>query len=126
MVIKKSTRFILAILGLGILIVIYKNFNPVQYALFPKCPVYAITGYKCPGCGSQRAVHYLLNFDLQNALKENLLLVIAIPYIITGFVFESIKQPNEKVLKWRKIIFGYQAIIIVFLIVISFWILRNC
>lgn len=125
MAIKKSYLLIVGIILLLILILIYKFFNPQQYNLFPKCPFYAITGYKCPGCGSQRAIHYLLNFDLHNAWRQNFLLIIAIPYIITGLIFEYQKHPTPKMLQWRKILFGYKAIIIVFIIVMSFWIIRN-
>lgn len=125
MVIKKYYLWFIGIILLFIIILTYKFFNPIQYNLFPKCPFYAITGYKCPGCGSQRAIHYLLNFDLPNAWKQNFLLIIAIPYIIIGLIFEYQKYPTPKMLKWRKILYGYKAIIIVFIIVIGFWIIRN-
>ncbi|AIM36689.1 hypothetical protein KO02_08190 [Sphingobacterium sp. ML3W] len=122
---KKYYTWIIGFIALTCLILIYKFFNPMQYNLFPKCPFYALTGYKCPGCGSQRAIHDLLNFDFYNAWRQNFLVVIAIPYIITGLSFEYNKNPTPKILKWRKILFGYKAIIIVFIIVVSFWIIRN-
>jgi hypothetical protein len=125
MVIKKFYAWIIGLIVLAGLILIYKSFNPLHYSLFPKCPFYAFTGYKCPGCGSQRAIHNLLNFELDNAWRQNFLVIIAIPYIITGLIFEYKKDPTPKILKWRKILFGYNAIIIVFIIVVSFWILRN-
>jgi len=126
MVIKKHYHLIIGIVLLGILMLVYKFFNPMYYSFFPKCPFYALTGYKCPGCGSQRAIHYLLNFDLHNAWRQNFLLIIAIPYIITGLLFEYQKRITPQMLKWRKILFGYKAILIVFVIVVSFWIFRNC
>ena len=69
-----------------ILIVVYKNYNPYDYDYFPECPFKKFIGYECAGCGSQRAIHYLLNFEISNAMRENLLLVISIPYILTGFI----------------------------------------
>ncbi len=108
-----------------ILAILYKVYNPYESTLFPKCPFRQLTSLKCPGCGSQRGIHYLLNFDIQNAFKENMLLVLSIPYILVGFVFDIIKKPNKSLIKWRKRLFGQTAIFIILIIVIGFWILRN-
>ena len=80
---------------------------------------------QCPGCGSQRAVDHLLNFEILNAMRENLMLVLSVPYILTGFVFDVLKKSDERFLKWRKIIFGQKAIYIILSTVLAFWILRN-
>ncbi len=104
---------------------IYSYFNPYKVDFFPKCPFLYLTGYKCPGCGSQRAIHYLFNFDINHAFKENMLLVISIPYLILGAYFDSIKVKTEKQLRVRKFLFGQKAIMVILFIVISFWILRN-
>jgi hypothetical protein len=62
--------------------VIYFNYNPVESFFFPKCPFLTLTGYKCPGCGSQRAIHALLHLDIRSAFQHNALLIISIPYIL--------------------------------------------
>jgi len=123
--IKPYLKWSAVVLLLGIFIFIYKRFNPVDSVWFPKCPFRALTGLKCPGCGSQRAIHYLLNLDIQSAFKENALLVISIPYIITGFVFDCLRHHTPRLLKWRKALFGVKAIWIIFVLVVGFWILRN-
>jgi hypothetical protein len=107
------------------LIIIYKIFNPNGNDFFPKCIFHELTGYKCPGCGSQRAIHHLLNFDIATAISENILLVLAIPYIIIGFIFDLIKNPSNKIIKWKKFLFGKKAIILIFVVIILFWVLRN-
>lgn len=43
------------------------------------CPFHAITGLRCPGCGSQRALHALLHGDLSTTFKMNALWILAIP-----------------------------------------------
>lgn len=118
---KWAIVFILA----SFIIILYKYFNPSDYIYFPKCPLKSLTGIQCPGCGSQRAVHHLLNFEILNALRENVILVLALPYILTGFVFENLKKSDKRILKWRKILFGHKAIYIFLLFVLSFWIIRN-
>jgi len=123
--IKKAIKWTLAILILSILVVLYRTYNPNGSNYFPKCPFKQLTGYKCPGCGSQRAIYYLLNLDIVNAMRENIVLVISIPYILIGFLFDSIKKPNARLLKWRRILFGQKAIFVILVLIIGFWILRN-
>ena len=123
--IRKILKWSIAIILVTILAILYRTYNPNGNVYFPKCPFKEFTGLKCPGCGSQRAVHYLLNFDIFNATKENVILVLSVPYILTGLVFDSLKKPNENLLKWRKILFGRKAIFVILSIIIAFWILRN-
>ncbi|MDB2473487.1 DUF2752 domain-containing protein [Schleiferiaceae bacterium] len=123
--IRKILKWGIAIVLVTMLAILYRTYNPNGNVYFPKCPFRELTGLKCPGCGSQRAVHYLLNFDIFNAIKENVILVLSIPYILTGLVFDSLKNPNENILNWRKILFGRKAIFVILTIIITFWILRN-
>ncbi|HET8574080.1 MAG TPA: DUF2752 domain-containing protein [Edaphocola sp.] len=121
---KKTLKWALIIGLFGAFVIAYGFFNPYQYAFFPKCPFYALTGLKCPGCGSQRALHDLLNFDIRDAFTENQLMVLSIPYVLTGLIFDQANSgPNF--LKWRQRLFGKTAIFIVLFIIIAFWILRN-
>jgi len=109
----------------SVLLILYGTLNPEENPYFPKCPFLLITGYKCPGCGSQRAIHCLLNFDIVSAFRENALMMISIPYILGGIFFDTIKVPGKKTLKWRKILYGRNAIILILVIIFAFWILRN-
>ena len=45
------------------------------------CPVLALTGHFCPGCGSLRAVHDLLLGQIGEALGHNLLVVPALIWL---------------------------------------------
>ena len=123
--INKILKWTIVLIVASVLIILYKTYNPSGNIYFPKCPFLTLTGLKCPGCGSQRAVHYLLNFDIFNALTENIILVLSIPYILSGIVFDSLKETNENILKWRKVLFGRKAIFLILTIIIAFWILRN-
>ena len=123
--IKKIIMWSILFLGLVILIFVYKGYNPIENIYFPKCIFKEMTGFRCPGCGSQRSIHYLLNFDINSAISENILLVLSIPYLLVGFFFELTKKTSDNILKWRKILFGTKAIHIILIIIVSFWILRN-
>jgi len=122
---RKFIKWSIALILVSILAIFYRTYNPTCNIYFPKCPFWELTGFKCPGCGSQRALHYLLNLDIFSAIKENAILVISIPYILAGLTFDSVKKPNEYILKWRKTLFGRNAIVVILTIIIAFWILRN-
>jgi hypothetical protein len=49
------------------------------------CPLYALTGIYCPGCGGLRGVNDLTNGHLGQAASSNLLLVLAIPFAAVFF-----------------------------------------
>ena len=69
---------IVGIIGLFIIAV----FNPEDTSLYPRCPFYVLTGYKCPGCGTLRAIHRMLHLQFSAAFAYNPLLMFAIPYIV--------------------------------------------
>jgi hypothetical protein len=62
-------------------------FNPVTAGFFPVCPLYAVTGIYCPGCGLTRGFHALFHGDILSALHFNAML----PFyaFLLGYVFIS-------------------------------------
>lgn len=56
--------------------------DPHEAGHYPTCPSLYLTGFWCPGCGSLRAVHDLAHGDLVGALGMNILLVLAVPYLL--------------------------------------------
>lgn len=107
----------------GLLAVVYFRYNPATY-FFPRCPFFSLTGYKCPGCGSQRAIHHLLHLDIPAAARENMLLVALLPYIVVGLLLEY-SSLGEHRPSWRRRFYGLHASIILFVVVTVFWVLRN-
>lgn len=119
---KKITT--VAIISIVIIIAtVYFLFDPSQVGFFPPCPL-SFLHVKCPGCGSQRALHSLLHLDIAKAFSFNPLLVISIPYILLGIYFEYLGG-KVKFPEIRKKLFGKTAIIIAFVIIILYWIGRN-
>ena len=94
-------------------------FDPSVCKVFPPCPFYAITGFYCPGCGSQRALHDILHMDLTGAVANNLLVIPAILITVYQLMYLIIKFKHKNILYYNStpwIILG---------IIIVFWILRN-
>lgn len=61
-------------------------FDPAK-ANLPVCPLYAITGFACPGCGLTRAFHALFHGDLIVALDFNILTPVWV--VILGYLWVS-------------------------------------
>lgn len=62
-------------------ICIYFYFDPADSVFFPRCPFLSVTGFQCPGCGSQRAIHSLLHGDISAAWHYNCMLILFAPLI---------------------------------------------
>jgi hypothetical protein len=56
--------------------------KPGHAAWLPPCPLHAFTGFVCPGCGSTRALYYLVHGQPLAAFRENALAVILLPLVI--------------------------------------------
>lgn len=109
----------------GLALVAYFLFDPATNAIFPKCPFYVLTGLKCPGCGSQRALHALLHLQIGRAFRENPLLVVSLPYLLTALFFFFKKEKDEKWQAVDDLLFRGKAVWVVLVVVVAFWLLRN-
>ena len=117
---EKKWIFVVIIL---VIVGYYFLLNPYeQEYFFISCPFYKISGYQCPGCGSQRAFHELLHLRIFEAMKQNVLFVLAIPYFLLVF-YTSFHQ--EKYQKLRQILIGNKTLLFLLAIAILFGIFRN-
>ena len=80
------------------------------------CPIHALTGFYCPGCGSTRAVKAVLNGDLPLAFHDNALLMVSPVVIASGLLIEKYSQ---------KRIWLYAFLSIVLVAVVIFTVIRN-
>lgn len=76
---RYATLAAVSVLGLGAFAVLRRIDPNVAGNPLPPCPFLALTGLFCPGCGSTRCLHALVNFDLTGALAMNPLLVVSLP-----------------------------------------------
>jgi hypothetical protein len=91
----KKVGIVLMILAAFFAIFLYAYFDP-ETTPFPKCPFYWATGLKCPGCGSQRALHQLLHLRIGAAFQYNACLVLLIPILLFLLVAEKLRARFPK------------------------------
>lgn len=103
-------------------VVVYFGFDPSVNAWFPKCPFLMLTGWQCPGCGSQRAIHSLLHLDLLSAMRYNLLLVFSLPVLAVLLYAEAVR--GRKPAFYAKV-HRVAYIWIYFAVVCMWWLGRN-
>lgn len=63
-------------------------FDPTTVHFFPVCPLLALTGFACPGCGLTRGFHALFHGDIVTAIDFNAL--IPIWTVIFAYVWVSL------------------------------------
>jgi len=118
--------------GLALMVVmiagiyLYSSYNPEKYQFFPKCPVFLLTGYQCPGCGSQRAFYHLFHGNIATAFKYNPLMLLLVPYVLSGIYLEYMaNKTNPRIIRIRNLLFGKWAILLLALTIVLFTIIRN-
>ena len=89
-----------------------------------KCPLYWLTGYQCPLCGTQRAIWQFLHLNIKEAWTLNPGLFCLVPYLIIiliGQIFPRLQKENKVVA------FCYHGkVIIAVLVYLAIWgIYRN-
>ena len=63
-------------------------FDPSTVKFLPVCPLFALTGFACPGCGLTRGFHALFHGDVLTTLDFNALIPVWV--VIFGYVFVSL------------------------------------
>lgn len=101
---------------------IYFLADPARSGLFPKCPFLMATGYKCPGCGSQRVLHSLLHGDVAAAWHYNALMVATLPVVVAYVVAELGRKCWPRLYNALN---SVPAIVTVLVVIVAWWVLRN-
>jgi hypothetical protein len=111
------------LIGFTGLAVLFFVLDPAKHDLFPRCLFNSITGYYCPGCGSQRAVHSLLHLDFAGVVNYNFLFLPAALLILYHYIHPIL----NRLFRWKlpNIFYFRSTPLIILGVVVLFWILRN-
>jgi hypothetical protein len=122
--IRKITVIISAVILIVGIIIVYFSYNPEKMDFFPPCLFYKLTGLKCPGCGTQRAVHSLLHLEMKQAFSYNPALFFAVP--LAGLlIYIEYFGGKTRFPKLHWFLSGKKFITGIFIAIILYWIGRN-
>lgn len=120
---RRVVRLLLLALCVGAGVVVYYNIDPAQSAFAPKCAFRLLTGYDCPACGGQRALHALLHGRWRDALLFNPFLILSLPYAAAvcyaSFCKSGVAQSLNRFVRHRAVVWSYVALFFVW------WVVRN-
>lgn len=94
--------------------------DPSTSRFFPPCMFRAVTGWLCPGCGSARAIHAVMQGRLEAAWFANPLVVVVLPCLLVA-TYRSLVARQPLVPVTLPAIYVRAAL----LAVITFGIVRN-
>lgn len=120
---KYLTYAIMATILVAVIVYMYYQYDPSYSSLAPKCIVRQLTGYDCPSCGIQRAIHSLLHLDVERAFWLNPFIFVVAPYIVLlilttlckGEVFCRMRRYVQR----RVVVYSYIALYFIW------WVVRN-
>lgn len=121
MAMKRRVIFTLIVILSGV--VLYW-LDPAQYVFMPKCIFRMLTGWDCPGCGLQRAVHALLHGHFWEAVQYNYFLLLGIPYVLAVMYMEWFTS-GEKHLRLRRVLYHRYVLYAYVALYLAWWVLRN-
>ena len=116
-----AATLIAAVVGLAIAALFYYKVDPAS-GLMPRCVFHTLTGYDCPGCGFQRALHALLHGHIAQAWHYNAFAFFALPTAIFYIIVESLRKERPHL---HRIATHPLIISIIMLSIILWWVFRN-
>jgi len=101
-----------------------RRFPPDAYPLFyPVCPLRALTGWYCPGCGATHALAALLEGRFADAVHHNPLIVALAPVLAGIAAVQLYSALRWK--RWHPVVFPPQVAGLALTAVLLFGLLRN-
>lgn len=115
---KRKAITAVALVAVAVLCVCYYSVDPSSGPA-PRCMLKLISGYDCPGCGTQRALHALLHGRVAEAWGYNPALFFAVPLAGMYAVVDILPAPVGRVLRSPVFILG------IALAIAAWWVGRN-
>jgi len=121
----RARRITAVLIGAAVVVIAAALFayDPAEGNALPGCVFHGLTGLYCPGCGSCRALHQLLNGHLGAALGMNPLMVLALPFLGVYFLLYAVAAIRRK--PWLGVSMKAIWIRAILCLVIAHGVLRN-
>lgn len=112
-------RLGLVTLGVSVPLTVVALRDPNVPGHFPTCPIRAVFGIDCPGCGSLRALHDLAHGNVTGALDHNALLFVVLPLVLVEALRWVVGRPSMPWLMKR------HTPMLVLAVVVAWTVVRN-
>ena len=129
---KRNLLYTLSVILLIGVLAFYYCCDPNKVVLVPKCPFKLLTGWDCPSCGGQRALHAALHGHIGEAIALNPFFLIGIPVLIYVIIVHiSIHGSRRRVrteltLREIRLLKVRRVVVIVYIVAYFVWfVLRN-
>lgn len=111
---------LLGIIGVAVLFFVL---DPTRHEIFPRCLFHSLTGAYCPGCGSQRALHSLLHFNIAGVVSYNFLFLPAALLILYHYIHPIFNL----IFNWKlpNLFYMKNTPWVILAIVLVYWTARN-
>lgn len=119
---RRNAKIVAVVAAIVVGVIVYSCFDPSSARFFPRCPFLMLTGYKCPGCGTQRAIHAMLHGDFLAALNFNAAMVASLPLLIIYGYAEAMRKRKPS---FYVRVNSPAIIMTIFVLVVLWWVLRN-
>ena len=119
-----TTRIVatsVAVLVVVFICIYYYTHDPAAGGA-PRCMFRLVTGYDCPGCGSQRAIHSLLHGHFGRAWAYNPFIFFAVP---VGVFYLLVETWRDRVPRLYRAANRPIILILIAVAVVLWWVLRN-
>lgn len=104
-----------------LLVAVYYAVTP-DSGLYPRCLFLQLTGWQCPGCGSQRAIHALMHGDWAGAWSYNR----ALPFIVALMVVAAVAGAMPSRLpRLHRALSSRKVLLAVLLLIVAWTVARN-
>lgn len=119
---RKRDIYIIAAIGAVVVCATYFTLDPMASRFMPKCIFHELTGWQCPGCGSQRMLHALLHGNISEAWHHNALLLVLMPLLIPMAWLEINRDSHPKAYMR---VHSLPVVMTVVAVIMLWWLFRN-
>ena len=119
---NRLTKFLLVLFVLLVIGILYLLFVSITGIGIP-CPIHALTGFKCPGCGITIMFVCIAKLDFAGAIQANAVTFFMLPVIIALIVYFCYRYLKYGSLSTNK--FVNCVLIGIVVLYVAFGIVRN-
>lgn len=119
---KRRNAYILVGVAVAAVCAVYLAVDPAASRFVPKCLFHQLTGWQCPGCGSQRMLHALLHGDIAAAWHHNAVLLLLLP-LLAPLLWLELNRTRHPRLYMR--VHSVSVALTAVSLLVAWWIFRN-